>query len=287
MSEGNAFLRASIEKSIQELPALPPVVTRILKETESVESCTHKIEQLLLSEQALASKVLRVVNSPYYGLSGRVSSVGQAIVVLGFQQIRNLVLSVCAFSMMKPKSPRQQLTMKQFWQHSFGTAAASRLIAERKSISAADIDLLFLAGLLHDIGRLFLFSNFTQTYDRVLQFAETRSISIEDAERKLLGLDHGAVGSAMAELWNLPKVLVSLIAMHESPPEDPIDPLLYIIHVADWSTKHQYEESPAELPPLPDHVSQWLNFTEEDFAWLREETDKCLADAQDCLGLAS
>src|SRR5215207_6784467 len=102
MAEGNTFVRTSIEKSVQDLPALPTVVMRILKETESTDTCAQTIERMLGSEQALASKVLRVVNSAYYGLSGQVTSLSQAVMILGMPQVRNLVLSVSAVSVMKP-----------------------------------------------------------------------------------------------------------------------------------------------------------------------------------------
>src|SRR5436190_6608594 len=125
MAEANPFVKKSIEKSVQDLPALPSVVTRILRETESPDACAQNIERMISAEQALASKVLRVVNSAYYGLSGQVTSLSQAIVILGLQQVRNLVLSVSAISSIKPRTPRQQETMKMFWQHSFGTAAAT------------------------------------------------------------------------------------------------------------------------------------------------------------------
>src|ERR1700712_3732037 len=115
------FVRRQIARALQDLPALPSVVGKVLSETENPNATAASIEKMISSDQVLASKVLRVVNSAYYGLSGQVTSLGQAIVILGMQQIRNLVLSVCALSQVKPTTPRQHEVLKQFWLHSFGT----------------------------------------------------------------------------------------------------------------------------------------------------------------------
>ncbi len=286
MADGNPFVKTSIEKSVQDLPALPSVVMRILKETESPDACAHRIEQMLAAEQALTSKVLRVVNSAYYGLSGQVTSLSQAIVILGLQQIRNLVLSVSAYSAIKPRTPRQQETMKVFWLHSFGTAAATQIIAQRKRLSIQDSETAFVGGLLHDIGRLFLFSNFTQTYDQVIRYAEQKKMPIEKAEVRLLGLNHGEVGAQMAEHWKLPKALVKMIGDHENPTPDVVDPLLYALNVADWITKDLYfDPERIDTSAPPEFVMEWLNFTPEDIDWLKDDTKSKVDDAQNMFGL--
>jgi putative nucleotidyltransferase with HDIG domain len=286
MADGNPFVKSSIEKSVQDLPALPGVVARILKETESPDACAATIERMLSSEQALASKVLRVVNSAYYGLSGQVTSLSQAIVILGLQQIRNLVLSVSAFSAIKPRTPRQQETMRIFWLHSFGTAAATQTIAQKKRFAIQDAETAFVGGLLHDIGRLFLFSNFTQTYDQVLRYAEQKRMPVENAERRLLGLDHGEIGAQMGEHWKLPKTLVKLIGDHEVPSADEVDPLLYAINVGDWITKNLYFDlDRVDVVPPPDFVMQWLSLTPEEIDALRDETNAKVEDAQQMFGL--
>ncbi len=286
MAEGNPFVKSSIEKSVQDLPALPTVVMRILKETEKPDACAHTIERMLSAEQALASKVLRVVNSAYYGLSGQVTSLSQAIVILGLQQIRNLVLSVSAFGAIKPRTARQQETLKVFWLHSFGTAAATQIIAQRKRLTTQNAEVAFVGGLLHDIGRLFLFSNFTQTYDQVIRYAEQKKMPIEKAEERLLGLNHAAVGAQMAEHWKLPKAIIKMIGEHEDPAETEVDPLLYSLHIADWITKDLYfdpERVGCNQPP--EFVLEWLNFTPEEIDWLKDETKSKVDDAQSMFGL--
>lgn len=283
---GNAFVKTSIEKSVQDLPALPAIVTRVLRETESPTACAQSIERLIASDQALTSKVLRVVNSAYYGLSGQVSSLSQAIVILGLQQIRNLVLSVSAFSTMKPKTPRQHEILRVFWLHSFGTAACTQLIAKTKRFNVQDTETAFVGGLLHDIGRLFLFSNFTQTYDQVIRYSEEKGMAVDVAEQKLLGLSHSDVGAQMATQWRLPKPLIEMIGAHEGPFTGEIAPMLYAIHVSDWITKDLYFESnEALVAPMDDQVRTWLGYSDEEIEDLREVVNQKVEEASTLFGL--
>lgn len=282
----NKFVRLSIEKSLRDLPALPGIVARVLKETENQEVSAHNIEKLLSSDQALASKVLRVVNSAYYGLSGQITSLSQAIMILGMPQVRNLVLSVSAISTMKPKTPRQHETLKLFWLHAFGTAAATQLIAQQKRMKVNDTEALFLGGLLHDIGKLFLYSMFTQTYDQVIKYAQDKQIPVTEAENKLLGIDHSQIGAAMAAAWKLPQALNDLISKHEGPFELTDDPTIFAVHVGDNLTQNLYYTTenivPVDINPV---VKQWLDYSEEELEELRGQTARKIDEASALFGL--
>jgi putative nucleotidyltransferase with HDIG domain len=282
----NKFVRLSIEKSLRDLPALPGVVARVVKETESQEVSAHKIEELISSDQALASKVLRVVNSSYYGLSGKITSLSQAIMILGMPQVRNLVLSVSAISMMKPKTPRQSETLKLFWVHAFGTAAATQIIAQHKRMRVHDTEALFMGGLLHDVGKLFLYTMFTQTYDQVLKYAEDKQIPVTEAEGKLLGIDHSQIGAAMAVAWKLPQSLADLIEKHEGPFSPDDDPTIFAVHVGDNITKHlYYTNENIVIAPIDPVVETWLGFSENDYTELKSETDERIEAASALFGL--
>lgn len=280
------FVRLSIEKSLRDLPALPGVVARVLQETANPETSAHAVEKLLRSDQALASKVLRVVNSAYYGLSGQVTSLSQAIMILGMPQVRNLVLSVSAINTMKPKTPRQHETLKLFWLHAFGTAAATQIIAQRKRMRVNDAEALFLGGLLHDIGKLFLYSMFTQTYDQVLKYAHDKQISACEAELKMLGMTHSHIGSTMARSWNLPESMATLIEEHEGPFEGNEDPTVYAVHIGDSVTKHLYYSSDnIVVRPIDPVAHEWLAFTTEELDALGSETTKKIEEASSLFGL--
>lgn len=282
----NKFVRLSIEKSIRDLPALPGIVARVLEETEDPNGSAQSVEKLLSSDQALASKVLRVVNSAYYGLSGQITSLSQAIMILGMTQVRNLVLSVSALSVLKPRTPRQQEILKLFWLHAFGTAAATQLIAQQKRMRVNDCEALFLGGLLHDVGKLFLYSMFTQTYDQVIKYAQEKQIPVLEAESKMLGLTHGDIGATMAAAWKLPESLGHIIARHEGPFEEGDDPALFAVHIGDRVTQHLYFGQdpfvPAVIEPL---AEEWLDMTPEELESVKVATEKRLEDAAALFGL--
>jgi HD-like signal output (HDOD) protein len=282
----NKFIRLSIEKSLHDLPALPGIVAQVIRETENPDASAHSIEKLLSSDQALASKVLRVVNSSYYGLSGQITSLSQAIMILGMPQVRNLVLSVSAISTMKPKTARQHETLKLFWLHAFGTAAATQLIAKHKRMRVQDSETLFLGGLLHDIGRLFLYCMFTQTYDQVLKYAQDKQISATEAEEKLLGLNHSQIGATMATMWKLPDILTDLISHHEGPFEAGENLPLFTIHAGDRLTQHLYDPS-GNLGTLPIDpiILGWLALSDEEMAEIKTEIDRKTEDASALFGL--
>ncbi len=282
----NKFVRLSIEKSLRDLPALPDIVARVLKETESPDASAQSVEKLLSSDQALASKVLRVVNSAFYGLSGQITSLSQAIMILGMPQVRNLVLSVSAISAMKPKTARQQETLKFFWLHAFGTAAATQIIANQKKMRVNDTEALFLGGLLHDIGRLFLYSMFTQTYDQVLKYAEDKKVSALEAEDKLLGLNHSQIGATMATMWKLPESLIELIAKHEGPFVTIDEPTLFAVHAGDNMTQHLYFGSDSTMmTPMDPIALEWLDMDESELEDLRTKTMRKVDEASALFGL--
>ena len=120
LSVDKSALRKYIERSLQDLPPLPPVVAKILELTERPDSTASELDRLISSDPAMTAKILRVVNSAYYGLSNQVGTTTHAIVILGFRQIQNLVLSMAAMSLVKSRSPHMASTQMRFWKHSYG-----------------------------------------------------------------------------------------------------------------------------------------------------------------------
>ena len=288
LSIDNRYLRKTIEKAVRDLPALPAVVNRVLIELEKPSTGAAVLERLISTDQALTMKVLRVVNSAYYGLPGQVSSLGQAIVILGQQQIRNLLLSVGAISNLQPRTARQRETLREFWKHSFSTATVTQTLVKMKGLSAKDQEVAFVGGLLHDIGRLFLFVNFTEVYDDLLAYASERDIVVEEAEAMFLGMTHGEVGEEMARTWRLPEVLCNLIAHHEGPFQAGADPLEMTVHYADNLTKYLY------YPPETHHlvkvdplVQDWLALSEEDVESIKRSVEERMNEALDLFGIAA
>lgn len=280
------LVRRSLEGSIKELPPLPNAILRILETMSGADPSAGAIEEIVAADQALTAKVLRVVNSAYYGLARQISSVGQAVVILGLQQVRNVALAVGAASTFKPASPKHAAIMGQFWTHSFATSATATLLAGQRGLDRKTCGELGTIGLVHDIGRLFFFANFPKTFDRLVLLAYDKGMSFDEAERTLLGVGHAGLGGDIADRWGFPTAIVEAIRFHEGPFDEGQSDAAKIIHMADWLNKGSYEML-AELTPslLNPAVRDFFALSAEDFECVRERTEILVIEARESVGV--
>ncbi|MFQ3587197.1 MAG: HDOD domain-containing protein [Fimbriimonadaceae bacterium] len=277
-------IRKHIRQSLQDLPALPQVVTRILQETQKDDVSAVVLERLIGSDQALAAKTLRVVNSAYYGMESQVSSLSQAVVILGMQQLRNLVLSLSAISLMKARTPRQQELQRKYWMHAMATASSAQLIGKKKKFETKEMESVFVGGLLHDIGRLFLYTNFTETYIEVEKIARQTGVSPEEKEREKLGVSHCEVGTELAKMWRFPEELAEFIADHHGPFSETSRPAVLAIHCGDVVA--QMVTDPDGIAHHFDpYASAWLGYGDEELQWLARETEQKLTAYESLFGM--
>ncbi len=268
----------TLEKKLSDLPPLPIVVTKIMETVNNPNTSAEDLNKLIALDQGLASKVLRIVNSAYYGFPKRISTLTHAIVILGYNTVRNLVLGVSAFGLLGQKSMPYGLNRAKFWEHSIAAAVAGSTVAKKrlpKVRSAAEE--AFIGALLHDIGALFLDSYFPVQYAVAMAFAARESQSAHDAESLVLGLDHVTVGRRIAEHWNFPPHLVAIIGGHHCPTEHPEHfDLVAIVHTADWlawECGHIASEH-TRGPVLAPEVVEWLGWDEAMWECVKQETQE-------------
>ena len=196
---------------VKDLPTLPDVVFKVNEIVNDPATSATYLENVISRDQAIAAKVLKLVNSAFYGLPGRVDTLSRAIPLLGFSTVRNLVMSVTVFDI----SSIGDFDMKQFWRHSFATSIAARaigLVAE-----FPEFETLSLAGLLHDIGKLVLFQHFSGQYRQVFELMGKKKLTFLQAEKSLYSIDHTIVGGEIAKKWSFPPNLRSSIEYHHYP----------------------------------------------------------------------
>ncbi|HHN65304.1 MAG TPA: HDOD domain-containing protein, partial [Nitrospirae bacterium] len=157
-------IRDAIER-LSSLPTIPPVVSKILRVIDADDVSIEKIGEFISSDQALSARVLKIVNSPVYGFPGRISSISQAIMLLGLSALKGMLLGVSIIDIMEK-------TMLGLWEHSFGTAMAARLIASKRGYK--DIEDASVAGLIHDIGKVALSLCYPKEYGQVVSEAEEK-----------------------------------------------------------------------------------------------------------------
>lgn len=275
------FIKKAIESAIHDLPAIPAIAQSILEESRNPDSSVSRLEKLIKSDQAITGKLLRVVNSAYYGLPAQVSNVGQACLLLGCQQIQALALSMTLFSSIATNSKEQKHAMQKFWLHSLSSVSCVNEIGQKKKLPVADIAFLQVCTLMHDIGRLLLFSSFPELYKTSLEVAKRNQIGIAEVELELWGSSHAEIGRRMCEVWKFPAPIGEVIGKHEGPFEESISWEVYPIHIADTMTQFVYLDL-AESYGLPVNplALQWLNFSTTEYETLHSNCLQKISDFQ-------
>lgn len=201
-------IKKKIEK-IDQLPTLPIIITELLGLLDNPKSTPREINELIKNDQALTSKTLRLVNSSYYGFPRKIATVTEAIVILGFDTIRNLAVSAGMVKLLKGKGIFDK---EKFWHHTVAVAFMAKLIAQ--NVKYQNPEVAFVSGLLHDISKIFEDLYFNAEFIKALKMSEETGKPLNEAENEILGYDHGAIGKRLADSWNLPKPIVASIAYH-------------------------------------------------------------------------
>lgn len=283
----NLLLRRYIEKAMVDLPALPHVVMQVVQATERDTVTTTELESLLSTDAAITTKLLKVVNSAYFGLPRQVTNINQTIAILGYHQVRNLVMSIGVLNVLNSPSPRIAEVQKAFWANSFAAASAAEMVAKHKRFSRHQSESIFVGGLLHDVGRLFLLSLFNLPYLEVIKESIAREEPLSQVEARVLGVTHAELGGALAEKWNFPETLVSMIRWHEAPSMlTPEDPQVSCVHVADWLANTLSNiEFTGTLPGLDPQAATWLEMDENGLKEMAESCRNQVKLAGDLLGV--
>lgn len=203
----------TIKRGIGSLPSLPTIVVELLQSIDDDDADTDLLAEKISRDQALVAKMLRVANSSFYGLQGRVGSIQDAIVVLGLRGVRTLATAAAITGCLKADS-HGGFDFRAFWRHSIATALCARVLAKRLR---ANEENAFAAGLMHDIGRLALASCFPRHVAAVFAYRKASDCATLDAERAVLGIDHAQVGQLLTTHWKFPVGLSEAIARHHEP----------------------------------------------------------------------
>jgi len=225
---------------IENLPTLPAVARQILALLADTRSNMSQVAAVIARDQAVAARVIRVVNSAFYGLRTHVSSIQHAIVILGLNTVKNLVLGVSVIKAFESTAKPGIFDREQFWIHTFAVAAGARLMAEELKLSEPED--YFLAGLLHDIGILAADQFLHEDFVRVLETSLVNGNDFLTAERAVLGAGHGDIGAFLAVKWGVPPFLAGVMRFHHSPESLPAEAMasrmkIDVVHVADAQSR--------------------------------------------------
>jgi HD-like signal output (HDOD) protein len=224
-------LKARILKRVRDLPPMPQTVFKAREVLANPQSSFQEVARVLEADQAIAARILRMANSSYYGMVGKVSSIQHASVVLGYKTLSEVVTLAGASGVLSAKMEGYDQDAGELWKHSLGVAFGSKIIAGLKKPDLAND--AFAAGLIHDAGKLILDPYVLERKKAFQEFMEAEPRPFLLAEKELLGFDHGEIAHDLCKTWNVPQNLIASIRYHHTPARSQQNDLAYIVHVAD------------------------------------------------------
>lgn len=270
-----------MKKIVKASRALPPMPQIIAKATEVLSSDTASFKdvgEVLATDQAMATRVLKLANSAYYGRTIPVSSVQQASALLGFQTLLELITVVSTSKMMGKRLEGYGFEADDVWRHSLLVAMGAKLIAQKKH--PVLVNDAFNAGLIHDSGMLILDDYVVekrQTIDQILGQGK----AIQDAEKQIFGFDHGEIASEFFKRWKLPETQLHAIRYHHEPSRSDGDMLSYILHVADDIANREHTEKNFVFDPKALSV---IGLTPEEEEGMTEEIREAVTNIMASMG---
>lgn len=222
----------SLVRQVRDLPTLPDLAVKVMRITDDAKASAADVARVLTADQAMTARVLKLANSAFYGIPRRISTVTDAVVLLGMRTVRNMTFALGCQPLLERALPGYALRPGDLWRHSFCCAFAAQSLAKRARYRVAEE--AFVGGLLHDIGKVILNTHLQAEFAAVFQYASENDIPFMDAERAILGFDHAEAGSRVLAKWNLPQPLVDCVHYHHEPLNQPApSPLTALVHLAD------------------------------------------------------
>lgn len=199
---------------IREFPTLPTIVSKVTELINRPTTSAKDIEATVVKDQVLTGKLLRLVNSPFYGFPQKITTISRAVGIIGFEALRNLVFSTSVIRLFK-SSGSSHFRPVEFWKHSIGTALAAKEISRR--MGEKQVEEYFVGGLMHDIGKLVHDEHFGIGFRQACKAAALKDILLREAEMEVLHFTHDQTGGLLLTQWNLPSSLIAMVTHHHAP----------------------------------------------------------------------
>ncbi len=256
ISEKRREVKKKLRK-LEGLPTLPPIVQKLNEMIEDERVSLHEIAEVIEKDQVITTKLLRLANSAFYGFPKKVSTVQNALMLLGVNVVKILIMTSSIFEIIHKEDVG-------LWEHSIGVAACCKILSERAELKEPQE--VATAGLLHDLGRVVEMVSFKEDYEKIILLSQ-KGIDPIQAEKSILGLDHSEIGSFLMRLWNLPDRLIeSVSAHHDVEKAKKFRKEAAIIHLSDViiHARGYGETLRKKVPPLNPKVLKILKLSTED-----------------------
>ncbi len=202
--------KKKIEKFIERMPSLSTTVGKVMEICSRTDASPNELNKVISLDPVLTGQVLKLINSAYYSLINKVTSLTRAITMLGINTVKNMALSTAIIRSVSSAKKSKALPTKQFWAHSIGVGVSAKLLAKELDLPIMEREEMFVAGLLHDLGKV----PFGDEYIDVLTETKEKQLSLIDVEREQLGVDHQVIGEMIAQKWKLNPLITNCVAYH-------------------------------------------------------------------------
>lgn len=275
MGEVNEAIATRL-KRLDELFTLPDLIIKINELVRSSKTTASDIAQTISNDMALSAKVLKLVNSSFYGFDRKITSINYAIVILGFTAIRNVVMSI--FLKGKCQQVASGFMMADFWKYAVNCAVATDYLAGK--IGYQQRDDAFMAGLMNKIGIIIMNQHWTDEFASIIAKSKKDNVLLITAERELLNYDHYEIGAALLDKWNLPTEIIN-VCRHITMPRDHDSQLCWIAHLASVLVRAMNLGTPGDpiMPDLSPHALAKLKLQREQLPEIMENIAKAAKHA--------
>lgn len=258
-------------KEDEEVSSLPIIFYQVMEAVNDPESSFEDIGTIIGNDVALTARLLKIVNSSFYGFSSKVETITHALNIVGTEQLCNMVLATSVMSRFKG-IPERFVTIESFWCHGVATGLAARRIANLKH--EPSLERFYVAGMIHDVGNLIIYKKIPELAEEALIRCNEWGQSLCEAERSIMGFDHTEVGQVLMDKWKLPELLVEIVTYHHTPLQAPnFSKEAAIIHLADYIAQGSQLGSSGELkpPPLDPEIWKFLDLSQSSLSSLPKQ----------------
>jgi putative nucleotidyltransferase with HDIG domain len=273
-------IKAMVQAVPRSLGSYGPVLQEIEQALQSPQCNLSTIGDAIQKDPDLTARLLRLANSPFFGFANRLSTVSEAVSLLGIQQIQDMIVASSVLEQFKGV-PDSLVNKDSFWRHSLAVGITARLLAMERRLPKPDK--FFVAGLLHDVGRLVLLSQASESAQAVFELYQREKILLREAEKRILGYDHQQIAAELLQSWSYPTALVQAVAFHHTPNESVAKLDAAVVHIADHLVNAMGIGSSGEqfVPPLDDKAWTALGLDTNALAKIVEAVDEQILAVED------
>jgi len=203
-----------VERAIEKMPPISPIIGKINQIAHEIETSPKELVKIIMLDPVLTGKVIKLVNSSFYGVAEHVQSLPQAVILLGVNTVKNLAVSTALLGTISVQKKKSSLNLEEFWKHCLATAVGCKLLGKALNVPNEDMGSYFVAGLLHDIGKILFIRINPEKYSKILEECVQYGVSLSFSEIAHFGCSHTHAGGLLAKKWRLDKALIDSVESH-------------------------------------------------------------------------